>query len=122
MSILEQSDETNPNYKESNLGLKGQSWKLNQGFLQSKSKGVPQILSLLEDLIVYENGDDLEEDEGPTVTSLTPLSSLAKLSLVLQSVASFANTLDRSHLHNLNNKIHNDTTRWITHLFRYVNI
>lgn len=120
VSILEQSDETNPEFKEGNLGLKGQSWKVSQGFLQSKSKSVPQILNLLEDLVVYEDGDESEEEEGPTVTSLTPLSNIAKLSLVVQSVASFANTLDRNHLHNLNNRVQNDTTRWITHLFRFV--
>lgn len=117
VTLIENSDGRDPQIREADLGLKGDCWNLNQGFLQAKRKDVPQILSILEDLIVFEN-DEADENEAPTVTSLAPLSSIAKFSFVIQSVASFANTLERTHLNNLNSKIHNDTTRWINNLFR----
>lgn len=118
VTVLETSGVKDPQFKESDLGLKGESWNLSQGFLQAKSKDVPHVLTLLEDLIIFEN-EEGDENEAPTVTSLAPLSNIAKFSFVLQSVTSFANTLERTHLTSLNYRIHNDATRWINHLFRY---
>ncbi|KAK6623817.1 hypothetical protein RUM44_010673 [Polyplax serrata] len=117
VTVLETSGVKDPQFKESDLGLKGESWNLSQGFLQAKSKDVPHVLTLLEDLIIFEN-EEGDENEAPTVTSLAPLSNIAKFSFVLQSVTSFANTLERTHLTSLNYRIHNDATRWINHLFR----
>ncbi|KAL0278386.1 UNVERIFIED_CONTAM: hypothetical protein PYX00_000223 [Menopon gallinae] len=117
-ALMEEVDKADGKSKDLGTSQRGQSWKISQGFLQAKSKSIPQILNTLEDLIVYEDCNDSEDYDYPTTTSLAPLTDIAKLSLVIQSVASFGNTLDRSHLHNLNNRIHNDTTRWITHLFR----
>lgn len=117
---MEDADKLDWKTKDPEARQRGQSWKISQGFLHSKCKSIPQILNILEDLIVYEDSNDSEDYDYPTTTSLAPLTDIAKLSLVIQSVASFGNTLDRSHLHNLNNRIHNDTTRWITHLFRLV--
>lgn len=117
VAILENSEEPDQQFREADLGLKGGSWNVNQIKLQSKNKSVPQILTVLEDLIVFEN-EGGEENDTPTVTGLTPLSSVAKFSFVIQSIVSFTNTLDRTHLMNLNNKIQNDTTNWIIQLFR----
>ncbi|EEB16419.1 group II plp decarboxylase, putative [Pediculus humanus corporis] len=117
VSALEIGNEKDPNFKESDLGLKGSSWGVDQGYLQAKSKEVPQILNLLEDLLIFEN-DELDENDAPTVASLAPLSNVGKFTFIIQSVAYFANTLGRSHVNKLNYKIHNETTKWLTNLFR----
>ena len=117
VSALEIGNEKDPNFKESDLGLKGSSWGVDQGYLQAKSKEVPQILNLLEDLLIFEN-DELDENDAPTVASLAPLSNVGKFTFIIQSVAYFANTLGRSHINKLNFKIHNETTKWLTNLFR----
>nr|CAD7428283.1 unnamed protein product [Timema monikensis] len=100
---------------------KGQVWKNSHGFLPIPSKSSDEILGLLEDLIAYEDSreDSSDEDVSPGGASLPQLDPIARLSIVTQSVAAYAGGLERSHLQRFSSRITSDTTRWLSHLFRF---
>ncbi|PNF17324.1 hypothetical protein B7P43_G04987 [Cryptotermes secundus] len=103
----------------------GQSWKNSHAFLPLPGKPTEEILSLLEDMIIHEDSGsptDPPEEEGvlgPSITSLPQLDTTARLAVVTHSVAAFSSGLERSHLQRLNTRITSDTTRWLSHLFRF---
>nr|CAD7264811.1 unnamed protein product [Timema shepardi] len=100
---------------------KGQVWKNSHGFLPIPSKSSDEILGLLEDLIAYEDSreDSSDDDISPGGASLPQLDPIARLSIVTQSVAAYAGGLERSHLQRFSSRITSDTTRWLSHLFRF---
>lgn len=77
------------------------------------------IWKVLEDLIVFESGD--EDYIEPMVTTIAPLTSLGKIGISLQAVAAFGYMLEPLHFHKINKRILDDVTRWITHVFRLQN-
>ncbi|PSN50728.1 Pyridoxal-dependent decarboxylase domain-containing protein 1 [Blattella germanica] len=102
----------------------GQSWKNSHAFLPLPSKPTEEILSMLEDMIIHEDSGsphDTPEEEGlvPSVAPLPQLDPAARLAVVTHSVAAFASGLERSHLQHLCSRITSDTTRWLSHLFRF---
>ncbi|KDR24299.1 putative pyridoxal-dependent decarboxylase domain-containing protein 2 [Zootermopsis nevadensis] len=103
----------------------GQSWKNSSAFLPLPSKTTEEILSQLEDMIIHEDSgspSDSPEEEGshrPTVAPLPQLDAAARLAVVTHSVAAFSTALERSHLQRLSTRITSDTTRWLSHLFRF---
>ncbi|XP_067005760.2 pyridoxal-dependent decarboxylase domain-containing protein 1 isoform X2 [Anabrus simplex] len=104
----------------------GQSWRNSHGFLPTSSKTTEEILTVIEDLIIHEDpgsrGESSEEDTSvdPTVAALPQLDSISKLAIVTQSVAAYACGLERSHLQRLITRVTSDTTRWLSHLFQYL--
>ncbi|GFG32848.1 hypothetical protein Cfor_06346 [Coptotermes formosanus] len=102
----------------------GQSWKNSHAFLPLPSKSTEEILSVLEGMIIHEDSgspNDSEEEGalGPTIAPLPQLDAAARLAVVTHSVAAFCGGLERSHLQRLSTRIASDTTRWLSHLFRF---
>lgn len=105
----------------------GQSWENTHGFLPLPSKSNAEILSVLEDLIIYEdsgNRDEGTEEDGiigPTIATLPQLDAAARLAIITQSISAMATSLDRSHLQKLVSRITSDVNRWLSHIFRFLN-
>ena len=65
-------------------------------------------------------------DDGKTETStnqfanLPTLSDAAKLTLIAHSVSAYAVALPRNHAQRLAGRLAADTTRWLSHIFRFV--
>ena len=69
--------------------------------------------SRCQDLLLHEEGENAR-------TRLPQLDAPAELAITSQSVASYASSLDRPHLQRLSSRIASDTTRWLSHMFRFV--
>lgn len=78
-----------------------------------------------QDMIIHGDScspNETPEEEGavsPTVASLPQLDAAARLAVITHSVAAFSSGLERSHLQRLSTRITSDTTRWLSHLFRW---
>ncbi|XP_076286506.1 pyridoxal-dependent decarboxylase domain-containing protein 1 [Lasioglossum baleicum] len=102
----------------------GNTWNNPSGFL-SQSKTPDEILTLIQDLVIHEDGPQLAED-GSTeiaasqVTTLPTLTEPAKLALITYTVSAYALALPKSHAQKLAGRLAADTTRWLSHIFRFV--
>ncbi|XP_076249008.1 pyridoxal-dependent decarboxylase domain-containing protein 1 isoform X1 [Calliopsis andreniformis] len=102
----------------------GTTWNNPSGFL-SQSKTPDEILTLIQDLVIHEDAPQAAED-GSTeaassqVTSLPTLTDPAKLALTTHTVSAYALALPKSHAQKLAGRLAADTTRWLSHIFRFV--
>ncbi|XP_017887955.1 putative pyridoxal-dependent decarboxylase domain-containing protein 2 [Ceratina calcarata] len=102
----------------------GTTWNNPSGFL-SQSKTPDEILALIQDLVIHEDAPQPVED-GSTetatsqVTTLPTLTEPAKLALIAYTVSAFALALPKSHAQRLAGRLAADTTRWLSHIFRFV--
>ncbi|XP_076171031.1 pyridoxal-dependent decarboxylase domain-containing protein 1 [Ptiloglossa arizonensis] len=102
----------------------GTTWNNPSGFL-SQSKTPDEILTLIQDLVIHDDAPQAAED-GSTetatsqVTSLPVLTEPAKLALITHTVSAYALALPKSHAQKLAGRLAADTTRWLSHIFRFV--
>lgn len=54
------------------------------------------------------------------IINLPPLTDAGKLALVANSVSAYAAALPRAHAQRLAGRLAADTTRWLSHIFRFV--
>ncbi|XP_014207727.1 putative pyridoxal-dependent decarboxylase domain-containing protein 2 [Copidosoma floridanum] len=102
----------------------GATWNNPLGFLLH-AKAPEEIFTLIQDLVVYEEAPaQVKDGKSPTeqnqITSLPPLTDAAKLALISHSVSAYAMSLPRSHSRKLASRLTVDTTRWLSHIFRFV--
>ncbi|XP_015521947.1 pyridoxal-dependent decarboxylase domain-containing protein 1 [Neodiprion pinetum] len=103
----------------------GTTWNNPSGFL-SQAKSPEEILALIQDLVIHEDAPvqttDGESNEplASQLTTLPTLTDAAKLSLVANSVSAYAAALPRAHAQRLAGRLAADTTRWLSHIFRFV--
>ncbi|CAK9802721.1 Pyridoxal-dependent decarboxylase domain-containing protein 1 [Anthophora plagiata] len=102
----------------------GTTWNNPSGFL-SQSKTTDEILTLIQDLVIHEDAPQPAED-GSTevgtsqVTILPTLTEPAKLALIAHTVSAYALALPKAHAQRLAGRLAADTTRWLSHIFRFV--
>lgn len=102
----------------------GTTWNNPSGFL-SQSKTPDEILTLIQDLVIHEDAPEAAED-GSTetassqVTSLPTLTEPAKLALIAHTVSAYALAVPELHALKLAARLTADTTRWLSHIFRFV--
>ncbi|XP_011503560.1 PREDICTED: pyridoxal-dependent decarboxylase domain-containing protein 1 isoform X2 [Ceratosolen solmsi marchali] len=100
----------------------GSTWNNSSGFL-SHSKTTEEIFTLIQDLIVYEDAPQIIEDgktEPNHTINLPSTTDVAKLALISHSVSAYAMSLPRPHAQRLAGRLAADTTRWLSHIFRFV--
>ncbi|XP_033183267.1 putative pyridoxal-dependent decarboxylase domain-containing protein 2 isoform X1 [Bombus vancouverensis nearcticus] len=102
----------------------GTTWNNPSGFL-SQSKTADEILTLIQDLVIHEDApqpvkDDTTETATSQVTTLPTLTEPAKLALIAHTVSAYALALPKSHAQRLAGRLAADTTRWLSHIFRFV--
>ncbi|XP_053971794.1 pyridoxal-dependent decarboxylase domain-containing protein 1 [Hylaeus anthracinus] len=102
----------------------GTTWNNPSGFL-SQSKSPDEILTLIQDLVIHDDAPQPAED-GSTetctsqVTNLPTLTEPAKLALITHAVSAYALALPKSHAQKLAGRLAADTTRWLSHIFRFI--
>ncbi|XP_011310758.1 pyridoxal-dependent decarboxylase domain-containing protein 1 [Fopius arisanus] len=102
----------------------GITWDNHLGFL-TQSKSPETVLQLIQDLVIHEDAPqsvecDSQDPPPAHLTNLPPLTEAAKLSLVTHSVSAYAVALPRAHAQRLAARLAADTTRWLSHIFRFV--
>nr|XP_050845721.1 pyridoxal-dependent decarboxylase domain-containing protein 1 [Vespula vulgaris] len=102
----------------------GTTWNNTSGFL-SRAKSPEEILSLIQDLVIHEDApqtteDDTGEQANSQVTNLPTLTETAKLALIAHTISAYAVALPRSHAQRLAGRLAADTTRWLSHIFRFM--
>ncbi|XP_046402457.1 pyridoxal-dependent decarboxylase domain-containing protein 1 isoform X2 [Ischnura elegans] len=105
----------------------GQVWKNTHGFLPRPSKTSTEVINLIQDLMAHEDtplGEDDEEEGGDvsirSLARLPSLDSVSRLAVVCQSLSAYSSGLERNHLQRIATRISSDTTRWLSHLFRFI--
>ena len=83
--------------------------------------------SFLQDLVIHEDApqpvkDDTTETATATsqVTTLPTLTEPAKLALIAHTISAYALALPKSHAQRLAGRLAADTTRWLSHIFRFI--
>ncbi|EGI62355.1 PREDICTED: pyridoxal-dependent decarboxylase domain-containing protein 1 [Acromyrmex echinatior] len=102
----------------------GTTWNNPSGFL-TQPKKPDEILVLIQDLVVYEDAPHPAETgstDSPIsqITPLPALSEAAKLALITHTVSAYAVALPKPHAQKLAGRLAADTTRWLSHIFRFV--
>ncbi|KYN15707.1 Pyridoxal-dependent decarboxylase domain-containing protein 1 [Trachymyrmex cornetzi] len=102
----------------------GTTWNNPSGFL-TQPKKPDEILALIQDLVVYEDAPHPAETgstDSPIsqITPLPALSEAAKLALITHTVSAYAVALPKPHAQKLAGRLAADTTRWLSHIFRFV--
>lgn len=92
---------------------------LMSGLLQPERKGPQDILSLLEHMICFSETAAADHNGDPEYL-LPPLDDVSQLALISHSMVAYLNHLKRSQLVRVTAKIVADTTRWLSHLFRFM--
>jgi hypothetical protein len=84
------------------------------------------VMKHLEELVVYENYEREEKSggsqEGLIKACLKQMDENAEAAILSHSVGAYVSTLEPSHLKHLASKVVNDTTHWISRLFRFVEV
>lgn len=78
-----------------------------------------------QDLVIHEDApqtteDDTGEQANSQVTNLPTLTETAKLALIAHTISAYAVALPRSHAQRLAGRLAADTTRWLSHIFRFM--
>ncbi|KYN36581.1 Pyridoxal-dependent decarboxylase domain-containing protein 1 [Trachymyrmex septentrionalis] len=86
---------------------------------------VGAVFSIVFDLVVYEDAPHPAETgstDSPIsqITPLPALSEAAKLALITHTVSAYAVALPKPHAQKLAGRLAADTTRWLSHIFRFV--
>ncbi|XP_051162616.1 pyridoxal-dependent decarboxylase domain-containing protein 1 [Leptopilina boulardi] len=102
----------------------GSSWDNPSGFL-THSKCPEDILGLIQDLVTHEDiphiiDDGKTETMTSQVANLPTLTDAAKLTLIAHTISAYAVALPRNHAQRLAGRLAADTTRWLSHIFRFV--
>ncbi|XP_077271699.1 pyridoxal-dependent decarboxylase domain-containing protein 1 [Temnothorax americanus] len=102
----------------------GTTWNNPSGFLTQPRKP-DEILALIQDLVVHEDAPQPIEPgstDSPIsqLTALPALTETAKLALVTHTISAYAVALPKSHAQKLAGRLAADTTRWLSHIFRFV--
>lgn len=102
----------------------GTTWNNPSGFL-TQPKKPEEILALIQDLLVHEDAPQPAEvgsTDSPIsqITALPNLTEAAKLALVTHTLSAYAVALPKSHAQKLAGRLAADTTRWLSHIFRFV--
>lgn len=76
-------------------------------------------------MVIHEDAPQSVKDgstETPTsqVTTLPTLTEPAKLALIAHTISAYALALPKSHAQRLAGRLAADTTRWLSHIFRFV--
>lgn len=75
-------------------------------------------------MIIHEDIPQTDEDpdasQSNQITALPTLSEAARVALVTHSVSAYAVALPRSHAQRLAARLAADTTRWLSHIFHFV--
>ncbi|KAG8040911.1 hypothetical protein G9C98_001899, partial [Cotesia typhae] len=76
----------------------------------------------LQDLVIHEDipQDDELESQSNQITALPTLTEAARVALVAHSVSAYAVALPRTHAQRLAARLAADTTRWLSHIFHFV--
>ncbi|EZA54552.1 Pyridoxal-dependent decarboxylase domain-containing protein [Ooceraea biroi] len=102
----------------------GTTWNNPSGFLLQPKKP-DEILASIQGLVVYEDAPHAAE-AGSTdppinqVTALPALTEAARLALVTHTISAYAVALPKLHAQKLAGRLAADTTRWLSHIFRFV--
>ncbi|XP_012533174.1 pyridoxal-dependent decarboxylase domain-containing protein 1 [Monomorium pharaonis] len=102
----------------------GSTWNNPSGFL-TQPKKPEEILALIQDLVVHEDVP-LPFETGSTelpysqITTLPALTEAARLALITHTISAYAVALPKSHAQKLAGRLAADTTRWLSHIFRFV--
>lgn len=79
---------------------------------------------VMQDLVVHEDAPQLAEagstDAVNQIAVLPTLTEAAKLALVTHTISAYALALPKSHAQKLAGRLAADTTRWLSHIFRFV--
>ncbi|XP_043461282.1 putative pyridoxal-dependent decarboxylase domain-containing protein 2 [Leptopilina heterotoma] len=102
----------------------GLSWNNPSGFL-THPKSPEEILGLIQDLVIHEDvphiiDDGKTETTTSQVANLPTLTDAGKLTLISHSISAYAVALPRNHAQRLAGRLAADTTRWLSHIFRFV--
>ncbi|CAG5088395.1 Similar to pdxdc1: Pyridoxal-dependent decarboxylase domain-containing protein 1 (Xenopus laevis) [Cotesia congregata] len=97
------------------------AWNNPSGFL-IHPKTPESVLSLMQDLVIHEDipQDDELESQSNQLTALPTLTEAARVALVAHSVSAYAVALPRTHAQRLAARLAADTTRWLSHIFHFV--
>ncbi|XP_074093920.1 pyridoxal-dependent decarboxylase domain-containing protein 1 isoform X2 [Cotesia typhae] len=97
------------------------AWNNPSGFL-IHPKTPESVLSLMQDLVIHEDipQDDELESQSNQITALPTLTEAARVALVAHSVSAYAVALPRTHAQRLAARLAADTTRWLSHIFHFV--
>ncbi|XP_014296945.1 pyridoxal-dependent decarboxylase domain-containing protein 1 [Microplitis demolitor] len=108
---------------ENSTNISSTAWNNSSGFL-IHPKSPETVLSLMQDLIIHEDIPQTDEDpdasQSNQITALPTLSEAARVALVTHSVSAYAVALPRSHAQRLAARLAADTTRWLSHIFHFV--
>ncbi|XP_059472469.1 pyridoxal-dependent decarboxylase domain-containing protein 1 [Neocloeon triangulifer] len=91
----------------------GHSWKVSHGLLPLPSRSKDEVMTQLEDLLLHEEGEGVR-------ARLPQLDAPGEVAITSHSVAAYASSLDRPHLQRLATRIASDSTRWLSHMFRFL--
>ncbi|XP_011639939.1 pyridoxal-dependent decarboxylase domain-containing protein 1 [Pogonomyrmex barbatus] len=102
----------------------GTTWNNPSGFL-TQPKKPEEILALIQDLVIHEDAPqpvEVGSTDSPIsqITALPALTEAAKLALITHTVSAYAVALPKSHAQKLAGRLAADTTRWLSHIFRFV--
>ncbi|KYN07647.1 Pyridoxal-dependent decarboxylase domain-containing protein 1 [Cyphomyrmex costatus] len=85
---------------------------------------LPCLCTIAHDLVVYEDAPNPVETSTDSpishITSLPVLSEAARLALITHTVSAYAVALPKLHAQKLAGRLAADTTRWLSHIFRFV--
>lgn len=73
-----------------------------------------------EDAPVPVAEDESSEPPASQITTIPSLTDAGRLALVANSVSAYAAALPRQHAQRLAGRLAADTTRWLSHIFRFV--
>lgn len=81
----------------------------------------------MQDLVIHDDAPQTTTTEGGTtdapisqITTLPTLTDAARLALITHSISAYATSLPKSHAQKLAGRLAADTTRWLSHIFRFV--
>lgn len=82
-------------------------------------------LFFVQDLVIHEDAPKSGDGESPDslitqITALPTLTDAARLALITHTVSAYAVALPKSHAQKLAGRLAADTTRWLSHIFRFV--
>ncbi|XP_012284372.1 pyridoxal-dependent decarboxylase domain-containing protein 1 [Orussus abietinus] len=96
------------------------AWTSPSGFL-SQPKAPEEVLALMQDLVVHQDGPQLAPDgTSETPIGMPALTEAAKLAPIAHAVSAYSMALPRSHTQRLAGRLATDTTRWLGHVFHFV--
>lgn len=94
---------------------KVESRKISSSFFEPEELAMDEILKVLEDLVI-KTDPSCESLEPP----LLPTDAVTRAAILSHSIIALFARLERSHAARLGAHIASETTRWMSHMFRYL--